>query len=503
MITSADIHCGKILIVDDVPANVLLLERLLAGAGFSAVSSTTNACAVCDLHRQNAYDLILLDINMPGMDGFEVMAGLKEIEEHGYLPVLVLTAQPAHKLRALKQGAKDFVSKPFDLGEVLSRVENMIEVRLLHLEARRRCEQVLRERHPLRLCPMCNEATDAAHCPQDGTTTVLADCATTQALPQQGDVVDGRYRVVGLLGQGGFGSVYRVVHAGTGQICALKVLAVSATDTDNRVRRFFAEARMTAALKHANTVRVFDFGQDPRGWYYLAMELLVGQTLHDAIQLHNAQQQTMNQAEAVHVGVSILLSLTEAHAAGLVHRDLKPQNVFLHEVQAAEPVVKVLDFGIARSAEFRLTQGNYALGTPTYMSPEQCGSGPLDGRSDLYSLGCLLHEMVSGEPPFCAETVLAMLFQQVTKTAPDLREVARTPVSGAFLAVVERAMSKQATERFADASEMCDALIACNSAPATDARLPQTLREIAAMNAVEATMRMGPEDGYPVDGDAA
>jgi len=133
---------AKILIVDDLPANVLLLERMLAGAGYTSIASTLDSRAVCALHEKTRYDLIILDLLMPGMDGFEVMEGLKRIEQDGYMPVLVITAQPDQKLRALKAGAKDFISKPFDVAEVLTRVHNMLEVRLLHVEIRRKNEEL-------------------------------------------------------------------------------------------------------------------------------------------------------------------------------------------------------------------------------------------------------------------------------------------------------------------------------------------------------------------------
>lgn len=136
MISSSDTLHGKILIVDDKEANILLLERMLRGAGYDSIASTMDSGEVCELHRKHGYDLILLDLNMPDMDGFQVMEGLKEIEQNGYLPVLVITAQPDHKLRAFKVGAKDFISKPFEMAEVLARVHNMLEVRLLHGEAK-------------------------------------------------------------------------------------------------------------------------------------------------------------------------------------------------------------------------------------------------------------------------------------------------------------------------------------------------------------------------------
>ena len=132
MVELSDILNAKCLIVDDKAANVLLIEQMLRGAGYSRISSTTDPRTVCPLHRDNHYDLIILDLQMPGMDGFEVMEGLKAVETDGYIPVLVITAQPSHKQRALEAGAKDFVSKPFDLAELLMRVHNLVEVRLLY-----------------------------------------------------------------------------------------------------------------------------------------------------------------------------------------------------------------------------------------------------------------------------------------------------------------------------------------------------------------------------------
>jgi CheY-like chemotaxis protein len=132
MINASDILNANVLIVDDQESNVLLLEKMLHEAGYASVTSTMDSRAVVELHRNNHYDLILLDLQMPGLDGFQVMEGLKTIETDGYLPVLVITAQPAHKLQALRAGAKDFVSKPFDVLEVKTRIHNMLEVRLLY-----------------------------------------------------------------------------------------------------------------------------------------------------------------------------------------------------------------------------------------------------------------------------------------------------------------------------------------------------------------------------------
>ena len=136
MISETDIRHAKILIVDDQESNIRLLESVLARADYTSVAATTNPYEVYELHRRNRYDLILLDLKMPGMDGFQVLEALKETEVDGYLSVLVITANPDCKLRALQSGARDFISKPFDMAEVLARVHNLLEVRLLHQKAR-------------------------------------------------------------------------------------------------------------------------------------------------------------------------------------------------------------------------------------------------------------------------------------------------------------------------------------------------------------------------------
>ena len=161
-LNASDIFNASILIVDDKEANVLLLERMLHGAGYADITSVTDPYSVCELYRQNHYDLILLDLHMPGMDGFQVMEALREIELEGYLPVLVITAQPQLKLRALQVGAMDFISKPFELPEVLIRIRNMLEVRLLHRESKRYSqllEQTVEELHKTQLGLRTTEAT--------------------------------------------------------------------------------------------------------------------------------------------------------------------------------------------------------------------------------------------------------------------------------------------------------------------------------------------------------
>ena len=323
-----------------------------------------------------------------------------------------------------------------------------------------------------RFCPVCGAASAVRFCAVDGTATVRR-VPQDARLPdlQPGSVVQGRYRVQQRIGRGGFGAVYSATHTGTGQEVALKLLSVD-TGADNleQVRRFWQEAQITARLRHENTVRVFDVGQSEEGAFYLAMEHLRGQTLQGRLEALAAAGGWMAEAEAIAIGVAICRSLQEAHGKGLVHRDLKPGNVMLLDGEGEEGAhsVKVLDFGIARSAGSSLTGSGTILGTPAYMSPEQCRGDPIDGRSDLYALGALLYRCVAGRPPFVDPNPLTVMFQHAATPPADPRQYATKPLSEAMVAVLLRALAKEPGQRFADARGMREALegIAAGEVPA-------------------------------------
>lgn len=311
-----------------------------------------------------------------------------------------------------------------------------------------------------RYCPRCGLATFLALCPRDGTSTLAR--TTIDINPQQfrpGDVISGRYRVVKLLGRGGYGAVFAAEHTGTGQPCALKVLAADPGGLgDENQRRFFREAAITAGLKHPNTVRVYDFGQAENGALFMALELIEGPTLAQKQREFVMRGKAMPEHEVVDMGIAVLRALGEAHAAQLVHRDLKPANIMYSAVPGEDPVVKVLDFGIVRARDSSLTATGTALGTPEYMSPEQCSGEEMDGRSDLYSLGVILWESVTGRLPFIDEKPLRVMLMQMSSPPPELRMFARTGLSDAFVDVVQKAMAKSPYERFHDAREMRTAL---------------------------------------------
>ncbi len=313
---------------------------------------------------------------------------------------------------------------------------------------------------PDRYCPLCGAETDSRVCAADGTATLRRGAPPSDpSRIKIGDVIADRYRIEGELGRGGFGAVFRARHTGTGQEVGLKVLVSGADDTVKQ--RFFREARMTAQLRHPNTIRVFDFGQSDDGTLFIAMEMLRGCTVAEELEKRQRDGGAFSEQEAVEIGIAVADSLDEAHAAGLVHRDLKPHNLFLHEDKRDGRVVKVLDFGIAKGLGKSLT-GDGILGTPTYMSPEQIRNLDLDGRSDVYALGVVLFYVVAGRPPFDADEPLVVMMEHTTKAPPRLADVAPDRASRGLNAVVARCLAKSPDDRFQDATELARALQTLN-----------------------------------------
>ncbi|HRE88178.1 MAG TPA: serine/threonine-protein kinase, partial [Myxococcota bacterium] len=242
-----------------------------------------------------------------------------------------------------------------------------------------------------------------------------------------GEVVEGRYRLDRLLGEGGYGAVYAATHLEMGTPLALKLLHAHHADSEEATARFRREARNTARLRHPNCVTVFDFGRAQVGplseeVFFLAMELLEGQTLADLL-----RKGPIDPQRAMLLLDQILLALEAAHGLGLIHRDLKPDNVFLVPTGGLEHV-KVLDFGIAKTLESEdsgsITASGTVIGTPAFMSPEQCRGTTIDARSDLYSLGCVAWAMLAGQPPFKRDSTLGYLLAHVQDAPGDIATVA-------------------------------------------------------------------------------
>jgi serine/threonine protein kinase len=261
----------------------------------------------------------------------------------------------------------------------------------------------------------------------------------------------GAYTILRRLGAGGMGEVYLAKHRHIGREAAIKLLLPELSAREEVVSRFFTEARATGLLRHPNIVEILDCDVHPSGRAYIVMEFLEGENLGEC--LARIGSFAANVAMAAAIAGQVAGALAVAHGKGIVHRDLKPDNIFLASTpEGATPInVKVLDFGIAKLAydggETKQTRTGVLLGTPIYMSPEQCrGSGRVDHRSDIYSLGCIIFELISGRPPFVYNGAGDLIVAHVSEQPPELSSI--VPTAPAALSALAKAMlSKNADER--------------------------------------------------------
>ena len=310
-----------------------------------------------------------------------------------------------------------------------------------------------------KICHLCGyaPAEPLATCPQEGAYLVpLSDHAALPDDPFLGRRFADRYPVVGLVGQGGMATVYRAVQEQVGREVALKVVRTDRHSREQLERRFVQEARVIARLRHPNIVTLYDAGVHEDGTLYMVMELIEGRPLSRVV-----GREVVLIARAVELAAGVLEALVEAHDHGLVHRDLKPANLMVVSGRRGEQVM-VLDFGLAKAlhpedpvAANATTEG-MVVGTPLYMSPEQAAGRPVDHRSDLYSLGVVLYELLAGRPPFGGDTAVEIAAAHCTRPPPPLP--ASRAVPPGLERVVMRALAKDPDGRFPDAASMLDAL---------------------------------------------
>jgi serine/threonine protein kinase len=308
-------------------------------------------------------------------------------------------------------------------------------------------------------CPTCGGqySEDLTACPHDATllqadTTIPSDSPVD---PLLGRTFDEKYLLEERLGVGGMGTVYRAKHLLIDRAVAVKVLNQRFVENEAAKARFHREAKAAGRLQHANAVGVTDFGQTSDGYVYLVMELLEGKTLRDLL----AKDAPLEVARAVSMMLQMSSAVAAAHEAGIIHRDLKPANIFIVQHADVPAVLKVLDFGIAKLAadslddEDRqtLTEVGAMIGTPRYMSPEQCNGRPLTAAADVYSLGVILYEMLTGTVPFSGSSAVAIAVRHTTEPPRRPSEFVSS-IPAALEEVVLHALEKRAEARPPDAA---------------------------------------------------
>ena len=266
--------------------------------------------------------------------------------------------------------------------------------------------------------------------------------------PFVGKVIDGRYEIQAKVGEGGMGVVYRARQISIDRVIALKMLSPQMAADPTWVQRFYNEAKACSRLQHPNTIRMFDFGQTAEGRLFMTMEFLDGVGLRQAI-----QQGAFAAQRVIKILIQCCASLAEAHSIGIIHRDIKPDNVFLLNMPGSPDFVKLLDFSVAKllqEGDKNHTQAGVVFGTPQYMSPEQGRGLPLDARSDLYALGILAYEMLIGRVPYNDENPMTVIQMHLRSEIPPMPAQIPYPVQQ----VVRRALEKDPARRFQSAGEM-------------------------------------------------
>ncbi|MEM7349952.1 MAG: protein kinase [Acidobacteriota bacterium] len=381
---------SHLLVVDDNQNNRDIISRQLKRRGYQ-VSVAEDGESGLALVESEPIDLVILDIMMPGIGGIETLRRLRAKYSPAQLPIIMATARTDSEdiVECAELGANDHVGKPLDFAILLAKVKALLRLKAVAEPAR----------------PADDEPA-------------LSDL-------QPGRIVAGKYRLEERIGAGAFGAVYKARQMELDHDIAIKILQPGVTSNDQSLERFRREGVAACKVRHPNAVQIFDYGVTSAEVAFLAMELLRGEPLSQELRRGPISPYRVNQ-----ILQPIGDVLAEAHSKDLVHRDVKPENVFLHQ-ERGEEVIKVLDFGTAKlmgeaAIQENLTAEGWILGTFAYVAPERLLNQGYDGRSDVYSLGVMLFEMLTGEKPFASKDgdPMSVMAQHVHEKPRTLRSVA-------------------------------------------------------------------------------
>lgn len=484
---------GRVLVVDDVPDNRDVLMRHLTRQGY-AVDTASNGLEALDVIGRAPYDLVLLDMQMPGMDGYEVLGKIKQHPATRDIPVVMVSAMDelATIAACIEAGADDYLPKPFDPVVLRARVSASVEkkrLRNVEIDYLRQVERVAdaataveegryssgalaevahrsdsigrlarvfdamaagvkaREERLRDQVGILRREIDEATRATGASAVVPADAGTL--IP--GDAFAVRYRIIRVVGRGGMGTVYKAADLELGEDVAIKLLLPEAISSDpTMAERFRSEIRLARRISHRNVVRTHDLGEW-EGAAYITMEYVEGITVRDLIDT----RKTLSVPSVLGIARQLAAALAVAHEQGVIHRDIKPQNLLLD----AAGVLKVMDFGIARRAEAAssITQTGMIVGTPAYMSPEQLLDEGVDARSDLYAAGVVLYECLTGQLPHSASSPVALIAKVLSATPPSPAE-RNAEVPAPLSSLVMRLMARDPADRPQSAEQLGELL---------------------------------------------
>lgn len=481
---------ARVLVVDDEAENRDLLGRRLLREGYTVVSAGGGHEALALVARETV-DVVLLDVMMPDLDGLSVLEQLKADPATHDVPVIMISALDdlSSIARCIEAGAVDYLPKPFEpvvlrarlaaslaekrfrdqerdlvralgiltaaagavesggyraghLGELAQRADAVGQ--LARVMDRMATEVGERERRlRTRVDLLRGEITVARRTGETAVTT-----ANDRLRP--GDTFAGRYTIESVLGRGGMGTVYKAKDSELGEVVAIKTLRPELVQDDDSRERFKDEIRLTRRITHPNVVRTHDFGEHD-GLWYLTMEYVEGLTVRELLDARGR----LGVEPAMAIGTQLAASLVVAHEMGVIHRDIKPHNLLLDDAG----VLKVMDFGVARLIETTAshTQAGAIVGTPSYMSPEQLMGEAVDARADLYSVGVVLFEVLTGELPIDAPTVMALFKKVLSGSARRPGEVVAGVPPGLDDLVVQL-LAKQVADRVPSAAVLLERL---------------------------------------------